>query len=133
MADEVSPRAGAFKGAERSVAAFSIAGGLAALLSAAACCVIPLAFAAVGLGAGGLAFLVPFHWPLTIAAALAVAAGWAFYLRKRRACARDSNCMTAPPSKVTFWMLCFATAFVALSALWPGYIEQPMMELLGGA
>lgn len=119
--------------AEKGVAALGTAGGFTALIAAAACCVLPLAFAAIGLGAGGLAFLVPFHWPLTIAAAVAVAAGWTFYARRRRACSRDESCTVAPPTKVTFWMLCLATAFVALSALWPAYFEQPLIRLLGGA
>ena len=109
------------------------AGGFTALVSAAACCVLPLAFAAVGLGAGGLAFLVPYHWPLTIGAAIAVAAGWAFYWRKRRACALDSSCGMAPPSTASLWILVVATAFVVLSAVWPGFIERPLMRLLGGA
>ena len=83
------------------------------------------AFAAIG----GLALLVPFHWPLTIGAALAVAAGWALYARRRQACARDRSCTISAPARATFWLLCFATAFVILSALWPAYLEQPLMRL----
>lgn len=119
--------------AEKGVAALGTAGGFTALVAAAACCVLPLAFAAVGLGAGGLAFLVPYHWPLTIGAALAVAAGWGVYLRKRQACARDGTCSAAAPSNATFWMLGVATVFVALAALWPAFFEQPLIRLLGGA
>lgn len=117
----------------KGVTAFGTAGGFAALLSAAACCVLPLAFAAIGLGAGGLAFLVPYHWPLTIGAGLAVAAGWVLYVRKRRACAISERCAVAPPSRVTLIMLVIATAFVILSAVWPGYIEQPLMRALAGS
>ncbi len=133
MADATFTPAGAHQGAERGLAALSSGAGFSALLSAAACCVLPLAFAAVGVGTGGLASLVPFHWPLTIASALCVTAGWAFYVRKRRICARDTGCTSAPFSRATFWMLCLATAFIALSALWPAYIEQPLMKLLLGA
>ena len=132
MADQVSARTGAPLDAETGVTALGTVGGFTALFSAAACCVLPLAFAAVGLGAGGLAFLVPYHWPLTIGAGIAVAAGWAFYWRKR-ACALGSSCGRAPPSSASFWMLSVATAFVILSAIWPGYIERPLMRLLGGA
>lgn len=117
---------------DTQVAVLGTISGFSALLSAAACCVLPLAFAAAGLGAGGLAIFVPFHWPLTIAAAFAVAAGWALYLRKRRACARDPSCPTAP-GRATLVMLTLATAFVALSAIWTVALEQPLMRLLEGA
>ena len=118
---------------EKGAAVLGAAGGFTALLSAAACCVLPLAFAALGLSSGALAFLVPFHWPLTGGAALAVAAGWSLYAMKRRACARIPGRTIAPPTRAAFLALCFATAFVILSALWPGYIEAPLMQLLGGS
>lgn len=114
------------------MAALGAAASVGALFSAAACCVLPLALGAVGLGAGGLAVVVPFHWPLTIAALVAVAAAWLLYLRKKRACARDSGCTTVPPSRATFVMLCLSTIFVTLSAFW-SFIEAPLMRLLGGA
>lgn len=119
-------------GAGQGVAALGGVISLGALFSAAACCVLPLALGAIGLGAGGLATVVPFHWPLTIAAMIAVAAGWLFYIRRRRACAAGGGCSAAPPKRATFVMLCLATIFLAISALW-GFIEAPLMRLLGGA
>ena len=118
------------KRADEGVAAVGSVISLGALFSAAACCVLPLALGALGLGAGGLAAVVPFHWPLTIAAMIAVAAGWLFYLRRRRACAAD--CSAARPKRMTFAILCLATIFVTVSALW-SFIEAPLMRLLGGA
>lgn len=132
MPDLQPARTLASAGPENGVAALGTAGGFTALLSAAACCVLPLALALVGLGSGGLAVLVPYHWPLTIGAGLAVAAGWALYVQKYRACARSNGCAAATPSRASFAMLYLATAFVILSALWPGYIEAPLMRLLGG-
>jgi mercuric ion transport protein len=117
---------------EGGVAALGTLASAGALFSAAACCVLPLAFAAAGLGAGGLAAVVPYHWPLTIGAALAVGAGWLFYWRKRRTCAADASCVAAP-SRSTLWMLVLATAFVGLSVVWKAALEQPLMRLLGGA
>ena len=117
---------------ERPVAAVGAAAGGAALFSAAACCVLPLAFA-VGVGAGGLASVVPYPWPLTILAAVAVGAGWLLHARKRRACARDPGCAAEAPARGTFAVLSLATAFVLLSALWPAFFEAPLMRLLGGA
>lgn len=117
---------------ERGVAAVGTLASLAALFSAAACCVLPLGLAAVGIGAGGLATFVPFRWPLTLTAALAVAVGWWLYASKRRACAADATCTVAPPTKATAVMLSVASVMIALSALW-GFIEQPLMRALGGA
>lgn len=124
--------AGATANADRSVATLGTVASVGALFSAAACCVLPLALGALGLGAGGLATIVPFHWPLTIAAIVAVAAGWLLYVRKKRACAGDAACTAAPPRRATFIMLCVASVAVSISALWR-YIEAPLMRLLGGA
>jgi mercuric ion transport protein len=114
-----------------SAATLGAVAGAGALFSAAACCILPLALAALGLGSAGLSAVVPFHWPLTIAAVAAVAVGWLLYGRKRRACARDSTCTIPAPARSTFILLCLATAFVIISACWP-YIEAPLMRALGG-
>lgn len=130
MADGILSRSGA--GAERGVATASTLGGLAALFSAAACCVLPLAFAALGIGAGSLAAVVPYHWSLTVAAGLAVAVGWALYIRRRRACTAGGSC-AARPTRTTFILLCVATLFVALSAVWKTFFEAPLMAWFAGA
>lgn len=117
-------------GAEQGAAALGTAASFGALFSAAACCVLPLALGALGVGAGGLAAVVPYHWPLTMFAIAAVATAWLLYLRKRRACARDARCAT--PTRATFVMLCVSTILVAISAGW-SFIEAPLMRLLGGA
>lgn len=131
MADEILARDPILGRSERGVAAVGAAGGIAALFSAAACCVLPLAFAALGLGAGGLAAFVPYHWPLTIASALAVGVGWALYLRKRRTCVVDGSC-TVAPRRGTFVLLAIASAFVALSAVWKTFFEAPLTTWLSG-
>ncbi len=118
--------------ADKGAANLGVLAGFGALFSATACCVLPLALGALGIGAGGLAAVVPFHWPLTIAALVAVAAGWFLYVRKRQACTGEEECAVSPPSRATFIMLCLATSFVTISALW-GYIELPLMRALGGA
>jgi mercuric ion transport protein len=100
--------------------------GFGGVGAAAACCVLPLALASVGIGATGLAALGPLHTPLSAIAFLAVVAGWFFYLRKRRACLAGADC--PPPARSTLALLAAATVFVALSALWP-FIEAPLMAL----
>jgi mercuric ion transport protein len=104
---------------EQPVAAVGAAAGFTALFSAAACCVIPAALALAGLGAGGLATIVPWHWPLTIASGLAVALGWALYLRKGGLRVNG-----------TFWLLSASTAFVLLSAVWKLWFEAPLRDWL---
>jgi mercuric ion transport protein len=131
LTDRRAPSAANKSGAERKVAAVGTVASLTALLSATACCVLPFALAGVGIGVGGLATLVPYRWPLTIAALVMVGAGWFLYLRKRRACALDPDCGAAP-SAATLVMLCIASVVVAICALW-GFVEQPLMRALGGA
>jgi mercuric ion transport protein len=133
LADELLRQGVPLKTPETGVAVVGTAAGFTALFSAAACCILPLVFAALGLGAGGLAAFVPYHWPLTIASAVAVSIGWLLYLRKRRGCAAEAECASAPPRRATLVLLCIATAAVALAAAWPRLIEQPLMRLLGGA
>lgn len=129
----MSTRADAFARSERGVAAVSTLGGFAALFSAAACCVLPLAFAALGLGVGGLAAVVPYHWPLTIASGAALSVGWLLYLRRRRACMQELNCTVTRSPRATFIMLCAATAFIALSAVWKAFFETPLMAWFAGS
>lgn len=117
---------------ERGVTAAGAIASFTALFSAAACCVLPLAFAALGLSTSGLATFVPYHWPLTMGAALAVGTGWLFYWRKRRACAAGPSCAVVPGRR-TLLILSLATVFVGLSAIWKVALEQPLMRLLGGA
>lgn len=118
--------------ADRGAATLGTVASVGALFSAAACCVLPLALGALGMGAGGLAAVVPFHWPLTIVAIIAVGSGWLLYARKKRACVRDATCTAAPPTRATFAMLCVASVAVSISAVWT-YLEAPLMRLLGGA
>ena len=120
------------RASEAGVAAAGTLASLAALFSAAACCVLPLALAWAGIGAAGLAIFVPYRWPLAIAAAIVTSAGWALYLRKRRARAADASFPAAGPGTRTLVLLCVATVVAAISALW-GFIEQPLVQVLGGA
>lgn len=115
---------------DRGVATVGTVASFGALFSAAACCILPLGLAALGIGSAGLSSVVPFHWPLTIVAMLAIASGWLFYARRHRACARDTSCTTAPPARATFRLLCVATAIVTISASW-SFIEAPLMRALG--
>lgn len=116
--------------ATKGVAATGLAVGMWALFCAGACCVLPLLFAALGIGAGALAVFVPFHWPMTILAAMAAGVGWLIYWRKRMNWVKNGSVTSAPLNKATTVMLSLATLFAALSALWPFLFEAPFMRLL---
>lgn len=131
MPPSIAEGSGAPPRVDRGAAALGTVASVGALFSAAACCVVPLALAAIGVSSAGLASVVPFHWPLTIAALVVVAVGWLFYLRRRQACARDISCTVSPPARSTFILLSLATLFVTISACWP-LIEGPLMRALGG-
>ena len=122
-------------GKEGGVATVGVVAGASAFFAAAACCVLPAALAAFGVGAGlssSLSDFVPFRWPLMIAAALAVAVGWVLYIRRRNECRRDASCPRSPPTRATFILLCVATVFIALSAILP-YFEGEIMRAIGPA
>jgi mercuric ion transport protein len=124
--NEDKPGEQTVKVSDRALAAVGATSGFGGLFAAAACCVLPLALASVGVGASGLAALSPLHAPLSVLALVAVAAGWYLYVRRRRACAADATCV--PPSRSTPIMLTFATVFVILSGIWP-FMEAPMMRV----
>lgn len=127
--DEASP------GNEGGVATVGVVAGASAFFAAAACCVLPAALAAFGVGAGlssSLSAFVPFRWPLMIAAAVAVAVGWVLYIRRRNECRRDVSCTRSPPTKATFILLCAATVLIALSAILP-HFEAQIMRAIGPA
>ncbi len=100
--------------------------GFGGLFAGAACCVLPLALASIGIGAGGLASLSPLHAPLSAVALLAVVGGWYLYFSRRRACAVDANCEL--PARTTPAILAVATVLIVLSGIWP-FIEAPLMRV----
>ena len=123
------------EGKEGGVATIGAVAGFSAFFTAAACCVLPAALAAFGVGAGlssSLSAFVPFRWPLMMAAALAVVVGWGLYFRPRNQCREDESCMRSPPTKATFILLCVATVFIALSGILP-YFEGQIMRAIGPA
>lgn len=105
----------------RGIALGGIFAGGIALLSATACCVLPLVFLSLGIGATALSFLVPFHWPLTIAAGVAIAMGWYFHLSGRSRPDRASSTMA---------LLALAALFLVLAVAWKPLLEAPLREWL---
>lgn len=114
-----------------TVAAAGTIGGLAALISASACCVLPFALASIGIGSGGLAVFVPYRWPLAALALVVVMVGWIVYIRRHRACSVRSDCTASASTKATLAALLVASTLVTVSLLWD-FIEQPLQRALGG-
>jgi len=106
---------------EKGIAFGGIFASSAALISAAACCVLPLVFVSLGIGASALSFLVPYHWPLTIVAGVAIAAGWVLALR---------NWSRGAVARSTIVVLGLATLLLVLSVAWKTYFEGPLQVWL---
>lgn len=100
----------------------SILASALALISAAACCVLPLVLVSFGLGATALSFLVPYHWPLTIVAGLAIAAGWVVFFRGSPKGRRRTS---------TLALLSSATLLLAFAIAWKPYLEVPLIAWVG--
>ena len=119
----------------RSGAGLTALGAIAsfgAVLAAASCCVLPLALAALGIGAGlssTFASLMPLRWPLTVLSILGLAAGWWSYARRRRACAADRSCTMPLPSRATPILLTVGTILTVIALLWDR-LEAPLMKAL---
>ncbi|WP_310107411.1 mercuric transporter MerT family protein [Sphingomonas sp. BE138] len=119
----------------RADAALSAIGALAsfgAVFAAASCCVLPLALAALGMGAGlssTFATLMPLRWPLTALSLIGLAAGWWAYARRRRACAADRSCTVPLPSRATPIMLAIGSALTLIALIWDR-LEAPLMKAI---
>jgi len=103
-----------------------------AILAAASCCVLPLALAGLGVGAGlssSLAALMPLRWPLTALSIVGLAAGWWTYVRRRRVCAADRSCTVSLPGKATLVALTVGTVVTIATVLWDK-LEAPLIRAL---
>ena len=117
-------------GGDARLSALGTLAGFGAVLAAASCCVLPLALAALGVGAGlssTFAVLIPLRWPLTVLSLAGLAAGWWAYLRRRRACAADQSCTLPMPSRSTPVMLFAGTALTLIALAWD-WFEAPLMK-----
>lgn len=118
------PRATAENITSRLTANAGLAAAMIAFL-AAACCVLPFVFIALGLGGGWLAFLdngLIYRQEVQILAVVIVLAGWAILLVRRPRMTRGTG------------RLLFATALIAMSALvweFQGEIRHLLMAVRG--
>ena len=115
----------------KGLASLAAALGLGAVTAAAACCVLPLALASIGVGAGlagSLAALAGVRVPLLILSALAVAAAWIMWWRRRQTnCAPGDACAADAQPRRPLVALIAATALVSLAGTWSS-IEPTLMK-----
>ncbi|MFC5557034.1 mercuric transporter MerT family protein [Methylobacterium iners] len=102
--------------------AFFAAGGFLAAIGASACCVLPLAFFALGVSGtwiGNLTGLAPYQ-PIFVGVAVAcLAFGFLRVYRRPAACAGDQACARPLPSRVVEGSLWLAAILVVVALAFP--------------
>ncbi len=115
----------------RGIASIAAALGLGAVTAAAACCVLPLALASVGLSAGvagSLAGLASIRTPLLVLSVATLVVAWVMWWRKREtACAQETSCAADARPRRAIGFLIAATVLVGLAAIWSS-IEPTFMK-----
>jgi mercuric ion transport protein len=110
------------------------AGGLGAILGS-SCCVVPLALAGLGAGAGltgALGFLAAVKIPVLIAAVLMLGIAWWSWLRQRvRVRCEQAACAAQARSSRSAIVLILGTTLVLLAAAWAPLIEPVLAGLTG--
>ncbi|MDJ1159515.1 mercury transporter MerT [Chelatococcus sp. SYSU_G07232] len=107
--------------AGRLLAAAGAGSGLAALVAAWACCLLPIGLGTRGAGASivvALDGLVPWRWPLLGVSVVVVALGWLAHLRERAAARAAGYACTNGGRRLTPLLLGLATVPMALAAGW---------------
>ncbi len=115
----------------RGVASIAAALGLGAVTAAAACCVLPVALASIGVGAGfvgSFAGLASIRTPLLVLSAATLMVSWIMWWRRREtACAQESSCAADAKARRAGSLLVAATVLVGLAATW-GSIEPTLLN-----
>lgn len=115
----------------RGIASLAAALGLGAITAAAACCVLPLALASIGVGAGlagSLAELESVRTPLLVLSATALVVAWIIWWRRREtACAPGDACADGAKPQRAIGLLIAATMLVGLATVWD-LVEPTLMK-----
>ena len=122
----------------------AVGGAVIAAIAASLCCVGPVLFAVLGLGAFGAASLFEAARPYLLAGAgllLAVGFYWT-YFRRQAACAPGEACATKPVNRIGragLWIATIAVLAFALAPYYVGHIasalarRQPVARTASGA
>lgn len=110
---------------EMAVGAAATVTSSAAVLSCAACCVLPLALPAAALAGAGATlgwFESASPW-LRMASVIVVLAAWAMVWRESARTGRRA-------ARATIWLLGISSLLTAISLLWEPFIEGPLIQIL---
>jgi len=110
-------------------------GGIVAALGASACCILPLALFALGIGGAWGSYLTalhPFRPDFIATAFLFVGIGFykVYSKPKTEECAEGSFCARPDSGRINKISLWTAAVLVGLAAVWP-YIAPPLLEWIG--
>lgn len=122
---------GGGKPAEAALSWAAVAAAAGAVFAWAACCVLPMSLALAGLGLGGVGWFAGQRTWFTLAALLAIGAGWVLTWRRARTCRIDSTC--AAPSRLGIGLLGAATVLVLLALIWQPIVEPWALALIRNA
>ncbi len=119
------------KPSARGLASLTTALGFGAVTAAAACCVLPLALASLGVGAslaGSFAALAAVRTPLLVIAAFVLTGAWVVWWRARgAACAPGEACAAPVRSRGPLILLIISTVLVGLAGVFP-MLEPTLMK-----
>ena len=109
-----------------------IGGGVLAAIGASLCCIGPLLFVALGIGAFGAASVFESARPYLLGAAvLALAFGFYRTYFRRESCAPGEVCATKPinrASRAALWVVSVAVLVFALAPYYVGYIAAAIVR-----
>lgn len=116
------------KPAETALSWAAAVAAAGAVFAWAACCVLPMSLALVGLGLGGLGLIAEQRTWITLGALAVIGVGWVLTWRRARMCRVDSAC--AAPSRLGMGLLSLATGLVLLALIWQPIVEPWALALI---
>jgi mercuric ion transport protein len=119
------------KPAETALSWAAVVAAAGAVFAWAACCILPMSLALVGLGLGGLSWIAGQRTWITLAALGVIGVGWIVTWRRARMCRVDNAC--AAPSRLGIALLGAATLLVILALIWQPLVEPLALALIRSA
>lgn len=115
---------------------FAVGGAVAAAIAASLCCIGPVLFALLGLGAFGAASLFEAGRPylLTVASLLLALGFYWAYFRKQPSCAPGESCVAKPNpvGRAGAWIALVTVMALALAPYYIGHVASTVSRRSGG-
>lgn len=106
----------------------AIAASAGAVLAWAACCVLPMTLALLGVGLTATSAIAGQRTWLTVLAAVILGAGWLIAWRRSRACRIDPSCPRLSPVSLT--LMSVASILLVVAVAWQSLIEPRLLHLI---